>query len=324
MAKHVTLLAGHGAQVLDITGPAAVFSAANDARPDRPPYQVDVASPDGGLIETISSVALNSKAIGEIDPKRVDTMLVAGHQRPGMLALIRDKRAKEWTCSVSETARRWGSVCSGSFALAAWGLLNGKTATTHWANITELAERYPSTDVDPDALYVTDGHIWTSAGVTAGVDMSLAMVEEDLGTDIAAEIARRLVLYLRRPGGQSQFSTPMKRQCDAATPYDDVIRWAKANLHTSLSITVLAEKAGQTTRTFQRHFKARLGQSPAAYIETLRIERAKALIQSDVKLKTVAADLGYTSASQLTSVFRRRVGLSPSVWKTMHGTGRAV
>ena len=318
MTKIITLLASHGAQVLDITGPAAVFSGANTALPERMPYIVRTLSPTGGLIETMSGVALHTEAVDTVAPDAVDTLLVSGHDRTGMQALSASRSARAWVHEVAGMARRWGSVCSGAFALAYWGLLDGKRAATHWANSDELAARYSNIRVDADALYVVDGKTWTSAGVTAGIDMSLAMVEADLGADVAAEIARHLVVYLRRPGSQSQFSRALQRQSAAASPYADLIAWAGANLYGDLSVETLAGRAGQSLRTFQRRFTDTTGRSPAAFVEDMRLERAKALIVAGVALKTVASDIGYPSASRLTSTFRRRVGLSPSVWKAVH------
>ncbi len=324
MTKTIALLASDGAQVLDITGPAAVFSGANTALPERMPYTVRTLSPAGGLIETMSGIALHTETIEAVAPSAIDTLLVCGHDRAGTQALNANRAARDWTRAVAGRARRWGSVCSGAFALAHWGLLDGKRAATHWANSDELAARYGQVRVDRNALYVVDGKTWTSAGVTAGIDMSLAMVEADLGADVAAEIARHLVVYLRRPGSQSQFSRVLQRQCEAASPYGDLIAWAGVNLGHNLTVEALADKASQSLRTFQRRFAQSMGRSPAGFIEDLRLERAKALIGAGVALKTVASDIGYASASRLTSVFRRRVGLSPSVWKAVHaGPGQA-
>ncbi|MFC3227580.1 GlxA family transcriptional regulator [Marinibaculum pumilum] len=323
MTRQIVLLAARGAQVLDATGPAAVFSAANDGRAERggspPSYQVILASPAGGAVETISSVTLQTAALADVDPAGVHTCLVAGHDRDGMQALIADRGARDWVLQAAAQAPRWGSVCSGAFALAAWGLLDGRRAATHWGVTEEMARGYPKVAVDADSLYVTDGPVWTSAGITAGIDMSLAMVEADLGARIAATIARRLVVYLRRPGSQAQFSDALKRQCAAATPYAELIDWAEANLATDLNVERLAERAGQSLRTFQRRFAAATGRSPAAFVEDLRIDRAKMLIASGVALKVVAGDVGYPDAGRLSTAFRRRMGLSPSVWRAMHG-----
>lgn len=323
MKKRVVILASHGVQALDVTGPASVFSGANQARPGKEPYIVDVISPEGGLVETVSGVTLNAKSVSKVSPRKVDTLLIAGHDRGGTEKLISNQRAKRWVTNVTRTARRWGSVCSGTFPLAAWGLLNGKKVATHWFMAQELADRYEKIQVDPDSLFVVDGDIWTSAGVTAGIDMSLSMVEADLGPDLAADIARHLVVYLRRPGSQSQFSRPLKTQCATYDPYADLIAWAKTNLHNDLTIETLAAKAGQSPRTFQRRFAEQVGRTPAAFFEELRLDRAKALIMCDVPLQAVASEIGYPSSSQLTSAFRRRLGIAPSVWKAMH-CGKAI
>lgn len=317
MAHRVVLFAAHGVQALDVTGPAAVFAAANEARPDAD-YAVEVVSPDGGLVEASSGVSLGARSIAETPSAGVDTLLVAGHERAGTRKLVARRDAKAWVEEAAAGARRWGSVCSGAFPLAAWGLLAGRRAATHWAGAAELAERFPETKVDTDALYVVDGPVWTSAGVTAGIDMALAMVEADFGADLAAEIARRLVVYLRRPGGQSQFSEPLKTQCAGARSYGELIAWVKANLAGDLSVESLAARAGQSPRTFQRRFAEQTGRTPAAFVEDLRLERAKALIACDAPLQAVAGEIGYSSASQLTTAFRRRFGVAPSIWKAMH------
>ena len=325
MIRQIVLLAARGAQVLDATGPAAVFSAASDGLAERggtaPAYRVILASPDGGAVETISSVTLHTTALTDLDPASVHTLLVAGHDRDGMRTLIGHDDARAWVRQVARTAPRWGSVCSGAYALAAWGLLDGRRAATHWGISDAMARHFPKVAVDPDSLYVVDGPVWTSAGVTAGIDMSLAMVEADLGARLAAAIARRLVVYMRRPGSQAQFSDTLKRQCAAASSYAALVDWAEANLAADLNVERLAERAGQSLRTFQRRFAAATGRSPAAFVEDLRLDRAKVLIASGVPLKVVAGDVGYPDAGRLSPAFRRRIGLSPSVWRAMHGNG---
>lgn len=318
MSKSIAILMSKRAQALDIVGPTAVFSAANNAVEGHPPYKIRILSTSGGVVETISGVTLMTEPLSSLKPQDVDTCLLVGHDEVGMAGLIRDQQMRAWVSAASRSARRWGSVCSGSVALAAWGLLHGKRASTHWAAAAQMAQLYPDVHVDADAIYTIDGSIWTSAGVTTGIDLSLAMVEADLGQDVAMQIARRLIVYMRRPGSQSQFSGPLRHQHGAANTYDELIEWAKANLDRSLTVEVLAGQAGQSLRTFQRRFREQVGQSPASFIETLRLERAKALIASGVALKTVAGEVGYPTASQLTQVFRRRFGLSPSVWRTIH------
>ncbi len=315
--KKVALFCADGVQALDITGPASVFSAANDASPSEV-YKIIVVSPEGGLVSTMSGVEISTRSTRQLSARSIDTLLVGGHQRAQTEALIANKAAQRWVTNVTRQARRWGSVCSGSFPLAAWGLIENRQATTHWRATEELADRFPTVRVDHDALFVVDDKLWTSAGVTAGIDMALAMVEADLGKSIASSVAQQLVVYLRRPGSQSQFSAPLKHQCSASEKYRDLMTWASMHLNEDLSVDRLAARANQSTRTFQRHFAKDVGRSPATAIEDLRLERAKLLIDKGVRLESIASEVGYRSSSQLTAVFRRRLGVTPSHWKTMH------
>ena len=278
MTRRVVLFFSDGVQALDVTGPASVFGGANTAAHADPPYEIVVASPNGGMIKTISGVSLGSQAISGIPPESVDTLLVAGHDREATIQLGKNRDARAWVRAVSNHARRWGSVCSGAFLLAGWGLLSGKNAATHWSVTDELADRFPDIQVDSDSLFVVDGKIWTSAGVTAGIDMSLSLVEADLGKEIALTIGRHLVVYLRRPGSQSQFSSSLEKQCAASPKYGELITWASTHLKETLTIEALAGRMGQSPRTFQRHFTSDVGRPPAIVIEDLRLEQAKALI----------------------------------------------
>lgn len=318
MTRRIVILANHRVQALDVTGPASVFAAATKALGDGTSYDIEVVSPAGGLIETISGVDLHSSSVCQTSADKIDTLLVAGHDEIGTQALTTDSSTRDWFIRAASSARRWGSVCSGAFVIAAWDLLSGRRATTHWSAIDQFRDQFETTEVDPDALYVIDDELWTSAGVTSGIDMALAMVEEDFGANISAMVAKQLVVYLRRPGHQSQFSHSLEMQCDAASPYGELINWMKANLAIDLPVAGLAERVGQSSRTFQRKFAREIGSTPAAFVESLRLERAKILISSDVPLKTVAAEIGYPTPSQLSIVFQRRFGVSPSVWKRMH------
>ena len=209
----LSILAYEGCQLLDVTGPAAVFGAANDAV-GRKVCDLQIVSPDGGAVATNSGVALHSRRMGG----QPETLLIAGGSL-GLKALIARTDARRWVRRVAPRTARYGSVCTGAFALAAWGLLDGKRVATHWASCARLAERYPTLNVDPEQLYVVDGKVWTSAGVTTGVDMALALVEADLGAAVANLIARHFVLYGRRPGYQSQFSPLLQAQTAAEAPF---------------------------------------------------------------------------------------------------------
>ena len=207
-AHRIAILAYEGCQLLDVTGPAAVFGAANEGR-ERQVYEVEIVSPDGDAVTSNCGVALRSRRIGG----RCDTLLVAGGSR-GLKAVMAREDVRRWLLEVAPRTRRFGSVCTGAFVLAAAGLLDGKRVATHWASCQRLADNFPALTVDADALYVVDGQVWTSAGVTTGIDMALALVEADLGAATANLIARHFVLYARRPGYQSQFSPLLQAQTD--------------------------------------------------------------------------------------------------------------
>lgn len=319
--RHVVLVAFHRAQVLDVTGPAAVFAAANDERPT-PAYKLTIASPDGGTITTSSHVGIATEKLTAIEGP-VDTLLISGGDDAGLRALIRDAAAQAWVCRAARQARRYGSVCAGAFALAAWGLVDGRRVATHWRSAEDLARAYPALTVDAQALYVEDGPLWTSAGISTGIDMALAMVERDLGSAVATNVARRLVLYARRPGHQSQFSPLLAAQ--AAGDYADLIEWIGANLAADLDVEALAARAGQSVRSFHRRFTAATGRTPAAFVEARRLEHARALLAAGAPLKRVAGESGFGSAERLARAFNRVFGVAPSTWRAVHagGGGRA-
>src|SRR5258708_39357388 len=247
---NLALLAYEGSQLLDVPGPAAVFGAANDATSHaggRKVYDLSIASPDGGLVTTSSGVALASRKIGG----QPDTFLVAGGSRGLKAAMARDDVAR-WLRRAAPRTRRFGSVCTGAFMLAAAGLLDGKRVATHWASCARLAERFPALSVDAAALYVVDRQVWTSAGVTPGIDMALALVEADLGAATANLIARHFVLYARRPGYQSQFSPLLQAQTAAEAPFAQLIDWMQAHLDRPLDVPALAARAGLSERSFYR------------------------------------------------------------------------
>ncbi len=227
------LLAYDGCQLLDVTGPAAVFGAANDAA-GRPVYDLRIVSPDGGVVASNSGVAIQSRRIGG----QPDTLLVAGGSR-GLGATMARADLRRWLLKVAPKARRYGSVCTGAFVLAAAGLLDGKRVATHWASCDRLAERFPAVTVDAESLYVVDGEVWTSAGVTTGIDMALALVEADLGAAVANLIARHFVLYARRPGYQSQFGPLLQAQTKAEAPFAQLIDWMQDNLGQPLDVPIL-------------------------------------------------------------------------------------
>jgi len=308
----ISLLAYEGCQLLDVTGPAAVFGAANDGR-DRPFYDVRIVSPDGGPVATNCGVAAMSQPIGG----RPDTLLVAGGSR-GLKAALAREDVLAWLRKAAPKAKRFGSVCTGAFMLAAAGLLDGKRVATHWASCERLADRFPALTVDADALYVVDGKVWTSAGVTTGIDMALALVEADLGAATANLIARHFVLYARRPGYQSQFSPLLQAQTNADAPFAALIDWMQDNLDKPLDVPALAGRAGLSERSFYRKFTDATGKTPAHFVEGLRLDAARTLLARGLPLKTIAGRVGLRSSARLGQAFERRFGMAPSLFREIH------
>ena len=312
--RHVVILAFDAVQILDVTGPAAAFGAASDACPE-PAYAVTVASAHGGEVRSNCGVRLCAIAVGDIDPATVDLLLIAGGDDVGLRALIADGPARAWTERAIAAAPRYGSICSGAFVLAAWGMLDGRKVATHWRATAELARRFPRLTVDADALYVEDGPVWTSAGITTGIDMSLAIVERDHGAALATAVARRLVLHARRPGHQSQFSALLEAQAAAASGgYAGLIAWMGENLDAPLDVEALAARASQSPRSFHRNFRAATGKGPAAFVTTLRLDCARTLIEAGQPLKRVAVASGFGSPDRLARAFSKAFGLGPAAY----------
>ena len=308
----VVIVAYEGCQLLDVTGPAAVFGAANEGRSHQV-YDVTIVSPDGGAVVTNCGVALQSRRIGG----QPDTLLVAGGSR-GLKAATMRPDLRRWLRKVAPKTRRYGSVCTGAFVLAAAGLLDGKRVATHWASCQRLAERYATLDVDADSLYVVDGRVWTSAGVTTGIDMALALVEADLGAAMANLIARHFVLYARRPGYQSQFSPLLQAQTEVDAPFARLIDWMQTHLDEPLDVPALAARAGLSERSFYRKFVEATGKTPAHFVEGLRLDAARTLLAKGLPLKTIAGRVGLRTSARLGQAFERRFGMAPSLFREMH------
>ena len=308
----LAILAYEGCQLLDVTGPAAVFGAANEGR-ERPFYDVRIVSPDGGTVASNAGVALQSHKIGG----QPDTLLVAGGSR-GLRATMARQDVRRWLRKVAPGTQRFGSVCTGAFVLAAAGLLDGKRVATHWASCDRLAAGFPALTVDADSLYVVDGKVWTSAGVTTGIDMALALVEADLGAAVANLIARHFVLYARRPGYQSQFSPLLQAQTAAEAPFAALIDWMQENLERPLDVPALAARAGLSERSFYRKFTEATGKTPAHFVESLRLDAARTLLAQGLPIKAIAGKVGLSSPARLGQAFERRFGMAPSLFREMH------
>jgi len=317
--RRVVVLAFPGVQPLDVIGPAEVFAGA-DALAGGGAYAVEVVAQSREPIDTRSSGygivpgRTTARCRGPID-----TLVVAGGF--GVEEAQNDASLVRWIRSAARRSRRVTSVCSGAFLLARAGLLEGRTVTTHWASTAELARRHPELEVDPNPIFIRDGDIWTSAGVTSGMDLSLALVEEDLGRDIAVEVARWLVLFLQRPGGQAQFSSHLTAQLAERRPLREIQAWVADNLDADLRVEALAERAAMSPRNFARFFRRETGITPAAYVEELRVERARQLLEEGTDpVELVAARCGFGTPETMRRAFARRVGASPAQYRSRFQT----
>jgi transcriptional regulator GlxA family with amidase domain len=313
--RRIEILAFDGVQLLDVAGPLQVFATANDFAAHRqapPPYALDVVALSAPNVATSSGLSLLVRPLAT-DRAPLDTLIVAGGYRVN--AACEDAALVDWLRGRAALARRTASVCSGAMLLAAAGLLKGRRATTHWGRCAELARRHPDVRVESDPIFIRDGDIWTSAGITAGIDLALALLEEDLGREVALAVARELVVFLKRPGGQAQFSATLSLQRGGGG-FDDLHAWIGDNLGADLSIPQLAARAHMSERTFLRRYKQAAGCSPAKAIERLRVEAAqRRLCESREPIKRVAARCGFGSEEMMRRSFARVARVSPQDYR---------
>jgi transcriptional regulator GlxA family with amidase domain len=293
-------------------GPLEVFSTAAHYAEENgspAPYTIEIVAPKSGAVRTYAGIAVFAERSYAEVAAGVDTLLVAGGDARAMLE---DADVLRWLKRMKRRVRRIGSVCTGAFILGAAGLLSGKRATTHWRWADAMAAQFPDVQVEADALYVRDGDVYTSAGVTAGMDLALALVEEDLGQRLALEVARGLVLFLKRPGGQSQFSSHLAAQAIPRGPLKDLPDWILDHLDENLTVECLAERAAMSPRNFARVFLRETGVTPAKFVERARVERARrSLEESRRSMDEVAGECGFGSAERMRRTFRRHLRVVP-------------
>lgn len=319
-ARLVAILIYPGVQILDMAGPAQAFTTANDEGA-HPVYEVKVVAFQPGLIPTASGFSV----IAEAFPERVeiDTLLVPGG--PGIHSLRGEEAVLTKFKTISETAKRTCGVCTGAFLLASAGLLNERRAVTHWRYCEQLQKEFPSALIDPDPLFIHDKGVWTTAGVTAGIDLALQLIEQDHSPEMAAKVARRLVVYMKRHGGQKQYSEPLSLQTSSNAEYERLKAAITRAPHLQWTVERMAEEACQSPRTFHRRFQSSTGESPAEAVEKIRCDLAKALIQTTtVPMLQIAICTGFASESRLRRAISRTYGMSPQMLRThvhpFHGT----
>jgi transcriptional regulator GlxA family with amidase domain len=324
--RRIAMLAYPGANAIDVHGPLEVFACASrflaEGAPgvraqaaDAPPaYHVEVVARHRGVFASQSGVALAAtRRLGELRGP-LDTLCIAGGN--GVQHAIRDRALIAWIARAAERSRRVAAVCTGSFLLAETGLLDGRRATTHWRSCSLLAKRYPKLRVESDPIFVRDGRFYTSAGVTAGMDLALALVESDHGRELALAVARNLVIFLKRPGGQAQFSAQLEQQLAQREPLRELQSFIAEHPDADLRVPELARRAGMSPRNFARAFRAELGVTPARFVSRVRIEAAKRHLQEGREdLDRVALACGLGSAEVLRRSFQRSLRVSPSDYR---------
>lgn len=312
--RKIVIVALPGVQLLDVAGPLDVFAEAN-VQAGHQAYALLVAAAEPGPIRSSSGVRLMpDRIIDRGFQESIDTLLIAGC--PNAADGPADGMVIDWLRRRASKTRRFGSVCSGAFFLAAAGLLNGRRVTTHWAVADRLAEKFPSVSVDRDAIYVTDGKLRTAAGVTAGLDLALALVEEDLGREIAMKVASQLVMFFKRPGGQMQYTRKGEAVPTGRSALQELQRWVAANPGLDHSVASLAERMELSPRHFARLFRAEVGITPATWVEEARVNAARRLLELGSEApKQVAMHCGFADADTLRRAFARHVGVTPAEYR---------
>jgi transcriptional regulator GlxA family with amidase domain len=316
--RRLTILAFPQVQALDVVGPTEVFSVAN--RLSRAPrYRIELVSSTGAPLTTSSGLGLTPhRAIASVRGP-IDTLMVAGG--PGVADVLEDDRLIRWISRAARRSRRVASVCNGAFLLAEAGLLDGRRATTHWAECEALQSRYPAVTVDSEPIFICDGGLYTSAGVTAGIDLSLALVEDDAGAALARDVARGLVLFLRRPGDQAQFSAGQPWHRAAREPLRELQGWIGENLDADLSVPALAKRAFMSPRNFARAFRREVGLTPAAYVEAVRLEGARAELEAgNSSIEKIAQRCGFGTVDTLRRAFQRHLNVNPAEYRSRFRT----
>ncbi|MEZ1314960.1 DJ-1/PfpI family protein [Pseudomonas fluorescens] len=317
--RTVVFLAYPQMGLLDLTGAQTVFWAATKAMAERglPGYEVHTASLEGGLITTAEGLTVHTTTLGAFTDRPLDTLIVPGAPNIAQ-AMIDEVALVDWLREASANARRTASVCSGTFLMAQAGLLNGLRAATHWAMCDMLKNGFPTVDVDIDAIFIQQGAVWTSAGVSTGIDMSLALVEADCGREVALTVARELVVYLKRPGGQAQFSQLLQSQMDDGGTFDDLHLWISANLSdANLTVEALARQAQMSPRNFSRVYKRKIGRTPAKALELFRMEAARRMLEdSERNIDQVAQLCGFGDEERMRYTFHRHLSVSPREYRS--------
>ncbi len=321
--RKVSMITYNNAQILDVTGPLEVFAMANkyiadERTQDRSAYHIEIAAEEPGPVAMSSGVRIVADRSWASELTDVDTLLVSGGV--GAYEASRNKALQKVLREQETSARRIAAVCTGSFILAEAGLLDGRQAVTHWMACERFAYEYPAVRVEPDKIFVRDGHIYSSAGVTAGIDLALALVEEDYGRKVSLKAAKALVVFMKRQGGQSQFSSRLRAQAVTEGLLQGLPEWIAENPCSDLSVEKLAERAAMSERNFSRVFTRETGMPPARFVESVRIDRARYYLENDsLSLEKVAEKSGFGTAERMRRTFLRHIGVLPGAYRKRFG-----
>ncbi|MEL6195466.1 MAG: helix-turn-helix domain-containing protein [Myxococcota bacterium] len=305
------------AELLDLSGPSGVFNTANQLL-ETTAYRIMAASPKGGLVKHSCGLELDTLPLRRMRFGGLDTVLVIGAYTEALKRAVGMRGLHTAMSAASQRAERFGSICTGAFILGSAGLLDGRRAATHWSAQGELETRLPTARLDRHSLYCVDGRLWTSAGVTSGIDMALAMLERDHGPVLKAQVARQIVVYLHRPGGQTQFSRLLDLQTELDNHFLGLFDWIHAHIDRRIAVSEMAAVVAMSERSFHRCFRQHFAKSPGKFLEEMRMEHARALIESGSAVAHAAARVGFRSPSAFRKAFKSYVGVPPSHYANMN------
>ena len=316
-SRRIVFTAYDGVSLLDLSGPLEAFTVATDfaLKEQRTTYECIALSARGGRVKTANGVELNTKSARSVSGKTIDTLIVLGALR--VEDVTRDRALVQWVRKTAPACRRICSVCVGSFLLAAAGILDGRRAATHWMHASLLASRHPKVTVEPDAIYVHDRKVWSSAGSSAGIDLALALIEQDAGHEVAIKVARILVVYLKRAGGQSQYSALLDAQAHSdSDQFNELEQWIAEHLRSDLRVEALADRLHMSPRNFARVYVQTRGRTPAKAIEAIRLDTARRRLEETTdRIETIAEGCGFSGEEQMRLAFVRSLGISPREYR---------
>jgi len=316
-SRRIVFTAYDGVSLLDLSGPLEAFRVAAEFPLKEQPttYECIVLSARGGRVKTANGVGLDTKSARSISGRTIDTLVVPGALRVDYVT--RDRALIQWVRKTAPTCRRICSVCIGTFLLAAAGILDGRRVATHWMHAPLLASRYPNVIVEPDAIYVHDRKVWSSAGSTSGIDLALALIEQDVGRKVAIKVARILVVYLKRAGGQSQYSALLNAQTHSESdPFNELEQWIAEHLRNDLRVKALADHVHMSPRNFARVYVQTRGRTPAKTVEAIRLDTARRrLEETTARIETIAGDCGFSGEEQMRLAFVRSLGIPPREYR---------